>query len=83
MEENKLTDSQDLSVQPLENEKTDIPSKTCSKCNQLKSLEEFHKCKKFKDGHSYKCKVCYQQYYQEHREELKEYNKQYRLNKGV
>lgn len=32
--------------------------KKCSKCKIEKSLEEFHKNKKMKDGHSYVCKEC-------------------------
>lgn len=32
--------------------------KTCTKCDQLKTLKEFSKNKNFADGHSYQCKEC-------------------------
>ena len=32
--------------------------KTCTKCNIEKSIEDFHKCSKAKDGKNWECKVC-------------------------
>ena len=33
-------------------------TKKCSKCGEVKSLEDFHKNKNYKDGHHYWCKKC-------------------------
>lgn len=56
--------------------------KKCGKCNILKSLDDFHKCKSHKDGLSSHCKPCKkiadQQYNEQNKERLtikrKEYN---------
>lgn len=36
--------------------------KTCTKCNEEKSLEEFHRCSATKDGHQRWCKACVSAY---------------------
>ena len=46
--------------------------KKCTKCNQQKSLDQFAKCKSFKDGLQYQCKQC---------KKNPEYDKQARLSK--
>lgn len=43
-----------------------METKKCSKCGEVKSVEEFNKGKFYKDGFYYKCKSC-----------EKEYNKEY------
>jgi hypothetical protein len=40
--------------------------RTCSKCQQVKSLNEFYKHKKGKDGFSYDCKFCIKQQSKDH-----------------
>ena len=37
--------------------------KVCGVCKEHKSLSEFHKSKREKDGATYKCKSCYKEYY--------------------
>lgn len=67
--------------------------KTCSKCRQQKSLEEFHKNRSHADGHNWYCKVCATQaskkWYKEniHRPEVKDrlrtyYTRKYQIFKG-
>ncbi len=57
-----------------------MKKKKCSKCKEIKPLNEFHKDRTRKDGYQYECKICRRQYYEEHREELKQQSKQYRDN---
>ena len=54
--------------------------KTCSKCGMSKPTDEFNNDKKRKDGRYPQCKECNKQYYQEHKEELLEYQKTHRNN---
>ena len=35
-----------------------MKTKTCTKCNETKSIDEFQKDKKMKDGHKNQCKEC-------------------------
>ena len=35
-----------------------MESKKCTKCGELKLLEDYFKSKKYKDGHRSQCKVC-------------------------
>lgn len=58
-----------------ENEQT----KRCTKCGEIKPLSEFHKCKIFKDGLSYTCKLCKKEYNKALNQtpEKKEYDKRY------
>ena len=35
-----------------------MANKKCTKCKQTKNLNEFHNCKRSKDGHHYDCKSC-------------------------
>lgn len=53
-----------------------METKTCNKCGEVKSLDEFYKDKTKKDGYYYPCKMCIKQYRQS--KKIKEYNKQYR-----
>ncbi len=46
--------------------------KICSACKTVKSTKDFHKCKKSKDGYTYKCKLC-----------VIEYQKKYLVRRGV
>lgn len=51
--------------------------KVCSKCGELKSIDEFNVCKSTSDGHQYKCKECRKKYREENKEQIKEYGKKY------
>jgi len=57
-------------------------TKVCSKCNELKTLEEFYKDKGFKDGHHSICKVCKDLATERHRnikrDEYNAYAREYR-----
>ena len=52
--------------------------KRCSKCEEEKPLEEFHKHKRSKDGRRSSCKECQKQWRENNKEKRREYNKQYR-----
>jgi hypothetical protein len=52
--------------------------KKCSKCNRLKSLEEFSFNKRKNDGHQTICKVCFKLYRDKHYID----NKQYYIDKS-
>jgi len=56
--------------------------KKCSKCGIVKSLDEFHKHKRCKDGHRGQCKMCAReisrQYYRTNSKRIIEARKQYR-----
>jgi len=52
-------------------------TKVCSKCQEEKPLNEFCKCKNYKDGLNYTCKNCVKQYSLEHKKENKLYHKQH------
>jgi len=54
--------------------------KTCTKCEQEKPLEEFHKHKGFKDGRQSRCKGCVKQYYENNKDHIREQKKQYQQN---
>lgn len=53
-----------------------METKTCNKCGEVKSLDEFHKDKKRKDGYCHSCKICIKQYRQSEKgkESIKRYN---------
>ena len=59
-----------------------IKTKTCSKCHETKSLDEFPDRKDSKDGKRGACKKCVKKYHekynQEHKEEMSEQHKEYR-----
>ncbi len=66
---------------------TEILSKKCSKCGEIKNISEFSACKDSKDGYCYLCKLCeadyIKEYQQKNKERLAEYRKQYAIkNKG-
>ena len=50
-------------------------SKECSCCHQIKSVLEFHKCKKNNDGLQLKCKECLRKYNRENKGKIKEKKK--------
>ena len=52
--------------------------KTCSKCKNLKSFENFYKGKLYKDGYRNICKQCVKQHEEENKEAKKEYLKNYK-----
>lgn len=57
--------------------------KACNKCETIKSIEEFTKNKKSKDGYRNQCQMCYKEYQKEyrlkHKSKNSEYQKEYRL----
>jgi hypothetical protein len=54
-----------------------METKKCSKCGEVKSVKEFDKGKRSKDGLRSQCKSCRKQYHAQHKEEKKQYRKQY------
>ena len=46
--------------------------KECSKCNNIKPLDEFHKNKGSKDGYRSKCKLCVKEYTKDYNNKNKE-----------
>ena len=42
-------------------------SKMCNTCGKLQPLTEFHKDRRTKDGHLYKCRTCVSEYKQKQR----------------
>ena len=45
--------------------------KVCNKCNQSKSVDDFHKKKSSPDGYRNQCKICVEEYMKEYRKEHK------------
>ena len=58
---------------------TKTKTKICTKCKQEKSLSEFYKHKRYKDGHCHTCKSCAYKQQKEYRQQPKiaENRKQY------
>lgn len=55
-----------------------LVAKECSKCHEIKSVNEFHKKKVVKkDGLDSKCKQCEKKYRKDNEERIKEYKRQY------
>jgi len=58
--------------------------KVCSKCSEVKSIDEFHKCKAHKDGHKSECKECTKirtkNYYNKNSELCKDRNRKWIRN---
>jgi len=58
--------------------------KSCSKCGEEKSLEDFSISKRAKDGREGRCKVCLNNkrklYYKENKQAFRDYEKTYRDN---
>lgn len=52
-------------------------AKTCTKCGEEKSLEDFHKNKSRKDGLYFYCKACRREYYQKNKEAITQYQREY------
>ena len=52
--------------------------KKCTKCGEVKSLDEFGNSKCRKDGKQYKCKVCCKEYQRNNKEKISQYRKDYR-----
>ena len=52
--------------------------KKCTKCGEVKSLDEFYNAKKGKHGKQFRCKDCDKEYYKSNKEKIKEYNKKYK-----
>ena len=51
--------------------------KTCTKCGEHKTLEEFHRHKGEPDGRQWHCKVCRNGYNRDNREKYSEYQRSY------
>jgi len=63
-------------------------TKECTKCGEVKSLEDFNKRKDSKDGYRNQCKECrekaHKKYYKENRSYIISSNQKYRVNnRGV
>ena len=57
-----------------------MEKKKCTKCGKVKSVNEFNKRKKSKDGLRHECNQCRRQYQIDNREQISEYRKIYREN---
>ena len=55
--------------------------KKCSKCGEVKSLDEFCNNKRNKSGKASQCKSCRKDYNKENRDRMVEYNKGYALKR--
>jgi len=55
--------------------------KKCSKCGEVKSLDDFNNKKRNKDGKQSHCKICAIQYRLDNRDRMAEYNKGYALKR--
>jgi hypothetical protein len=51
--------------------------KKCSRCGEIKSLDEFSKNKSAKSGFEYSCKKCQSEYYKHNRDTIRERQKKY------
>jgi len=51
--------------------------KKCTKCKEVKSLDEFTNFKKGKHGKAYQCKSCFKEYYLQNKETKHKYKKEY------
>jgi hypothetical protein len=54
--------------------------KKCTKCGEVKSLDEFSNDKKGKHGKAYQCKSCNKKYKENNREKVNKYSKEYYKN---
>ena len=52
--------------------------KKCTKCGEVKSLDEFNRAKKGKHGRSARCRDCNKLYYENNKKEILKKNKDYR-----
>ena len=59
-------------------ENGNVTHKVCSKCGELKDINEFSAEKRVSDGHRSKCKECDKKYNEENKEKRKERGKKYR-----
>jgi len=57
--------------------------KKCTKCGEVKSLDEFNNRKDSKDGKQFRCKICNKEYRKKNKGKMKEYRKQYRKDNIV
>ena len=57
--------------------------KKCTKCKEVKSLDEFNNGKDSKDGKQFRCKICNKEYRKKNKGKMKEYRKQYRKDNIV
>jgi len=51
--------------------------KKCTKCGEVKSIDDFHKSKIYKDGHKYDCAMCANKYRRKDRNNNKERYREY------
>ena len=54
--------------------------KTCGKCNKEQEPSEFHTDRRSKDGLMSTCKSCRKKHYQENRDDILAYKKEYAKN---
>jgi hypothetical protein len=60
-------------VKRVYDENGNVTHKVCSKCGELKGIDEFNVNKRTLDGCQCKCKKCQKQYYEENKEHSKQY----------
>ena len=51
--------------------------KKCTKCGEVKSIDDFHKSNIYKDSHKYECAICSNEYRRKHRANNKEKYREY------
>jgi len=51
--------------------------KKCTKCGEVKSIDDFHKSNVYKDGHKYVCVICSAEYAKKHRADNKDKYREY------
>ena len=61
----------------VKDENGNVTHKVCSKCGELKGIDEFNVDKRASDGHQSQCKECEKKYKEEHKKQIKEYKKKY------
>jgi hypothetical protein len=60
-----------------------VTEKTCPGCGVTKSLDEFYRQRKNKDGRQSRCKECQLTYQREHAEGARERARRWRRKRGV
>lgn len=57
-----------------------METKRCSKCGEVKGVEEFYKCSAVKSGIASQCKKCQNEYYENNKHYITEYKRKYHEN---
>jgi hypothetical protein len=55
-----------------------LKTKKCSKCREIKTIDNFCKSKNSKDGYQYQCRECLKQYRENNKKRIKQYMEKWR-----